>query len=56
MSNVHTSLYMQSDLNIVARLAVSRETDVDTKGLRMEEEDKAMSLEIAEEMVRRSSG
>jgi hypothetical protein len=48
------SVSVQSDLNIIARPAGSRQSNVKEKEVRMEEEDKAESLEIAEEMVRRA--
>jgi hypothetical protein len=44
----------ESDLNIVSRPVGSTESDIDGREVKMEEEDMAVSLEIAEEMVRRA--
>jgi hypothetical protein len=44
----------ESDLSIVSRPVGSTESSIDGREVRMEEEDMAASLEIAEEMVRRA--
>jgi hypothetical protein len=45
---------VQSDLNIIARPTGGRESKAERKEVKMIEEDRAESLEIAEEMVRRA--
>jgi hypothetical protein len=48
------SASVQSDLNIIARPTGGRESKAERKEVKMIEEDRAESLEIAEEMVRRA--